>query len=102
MLRILVFVLAIAAILAGSLAASAATWSPIGLGHDPSAALSADDGTDGACLCDLFGTCSPSVAAEPASSGIGYDRGLSNLKVFDDAHRAGVVPEVPRPPPRQT
>ena len=100
MIRIFICIVAVAAVLAGSIDASAAIRPPSDPDRGWAVALSADGGADQPCFCGVLGTCTPSIAADPTSSGIDYGPCLRHPRMVDEARLAGIVPEVPRPPPR--
>ena len=100
MTKIFICIVAIAAVLTGSIAASAAIRPSLDPHGGLTAALSADDGADHPCLCGILGTCTPSVTAEPGSSATDYAPRPRDPMMADEHRLAGIVPQVPRPPPR--
>lgn len=63
--------------------------------------LPGDDSPDAyQCTCDVHGTCATKVAPSDGSSERNGEPGRTGPRATDDRVLAGIVPDVPNPPPR--
>ena len=103
MIRFLACILAVGAILTAGTSVLLSTSLAVFDVQELVLVQPADGGDDAYhCMCEVIGTCHVSMASNAGSSGGADPSCRQDASPFDDRRLAGIMPEVPSPPPRVT